>query len=76
MLALSRKLNESVMIGRDIELTILEIKGDQVKVGITAPRHLPIYRKEIYNQIQEENRQSRQSAGKQEQAENIKKLFL
>lgn len=73
MLALSRKLNESVMIGKDIELTILEIKGDQVKVGITAPRHLPIYRKEIYNQIQEENKQS---AGEQEQAVNIKKLFL
>ncbi len=73
MLALSRKLNESVMIGKDIELTILEIKGDQVKVGITAPRHLPIYRKEIYNQIQEENRQS---IGKQEQTVNIKKLFI
>ena len=73
MLALSRKLNESVMIGRDIEITILEIKGDQVKVGITAPRHLPIYRKEIYNQIQEENKQS---AGKQNEAENIKKLFM
>lgn len=73
MLALSRKLNESVMIGGDIEVTILEIKGDQVKVGITAPRHLPIYRKEIYNQIQEENRQS---VGKQKQTENIKKLFI
>lgn len=73
MLALSRKLNESVMIGKDIELTILEIKGDQVKVGITAPRHLPIYRKEIYNQIQEENRQS---IGEQKQTVNIKKLFI
>lgn len=73
MLALSRKLNESVMIGKDIELTILEIKGDQVKVGITAPKHFQIYRKEIYDQIQEENRQS---AGKQNQGASIKKLFM
>lgn len=73
MLALSRKLNESVMIGGDIELTILEIKGDQVKVGITAPKRFQIYRKEIYDQIQEENRQS---AGKQNQDKNIKKLFM
>jgi len=72
MLALSRKLNESVMIGGDIEITILEIKGDQVKVGITAPRNQQIYRKEIYTQIQEENRQS---AGRQDQAEKIEKLF-
>ena len=73
MIELSSILNVSVIIGKDIELTILEIKGDQVKVGITAPRHLPIYRKEIYNQIQEENRQS---IGKQEQTVNIKKLFI
>jgi carbon storage regulator len=72
MLALSRKLNESVVIGGNIEVTILEIKGDQVKVGISAPRNLPIYRKEIYAQIQEENKQS---AGKQNRAEDIKKLF-
>ncbi len=72
MLALSRKLNESVIIGGNIEFTILEIKGDQVKVGITAPKSLQIYRKEIYDQIQEENRQS---AGKQNQAATIKKLF-
>lgn len=72
MLALSRKLNESVIIGGNIEFTILEIKGDQVKIGITAPKSLQIYRKEIYDQIQEENRQS---AGKQNQAANIKKLF-
>jgi carbon storage regulator len=72
MLALSRKLNESVIIGGNIEFTILEIKGDQVKVGINAPRNLQIYRKEIYTQIQEENKQS---AAKQNRAEDIKKLF-
>ena len=58
MLALSRKANESVMIGNDIEITILEIKGDQIKLGIGAPKSVPIYRKEIYLQIQESNKEA------------------
>ena len=58
MLALTRKINESIMLGSDIEITLLEIKGDQVKLGISAPKSVPIYRKEIYLQIQEENRQA------------------
>ena len=58
MLALSRKINESIMLGNDIEVSILEIKGDQVKIGITAPKEVPIYRKEVYIQIQESNKQS------------------
>lgn len=58
MLALSRKANESIMFGHDIEITVLEIKGDQVKLGINAPKSVPIYRKEIYLQIQEENRRA------------------
>ena len=53
MLALARKSNESIMLGNDIEITVLEIKGDQVKLGIKAPKSVPIYRKEIYLQIQE-----------------------
>lgn len=55
MLALARKINQSIMIGSDIEITLLEIKGDQVKIGINAPKSVPIYRKEIYMQIQDEN---------------------
>lgn len=58
MLALSRKVNESIMIGNDVELTILEVKGDQVKVGIRAPKSVPIYRKEIYLQIQQANKEA------------------
>ncbi|MDD5934731.1 MAG: carbon storage regulator CsrA [Clostridiales bacterium] len=58
MLALSRKVNESIMIDSDIEVTILEIKGDQVKLGINAPKSVPIYRKEIYVQIQESNKEA------------------
>ena len=56
MLALSRKKNESIVINNDTEITILEIKGDQVKIGITAPKSVPVYRKEVYLQIQEENK--------------------
>jgi carbon storage regulator len=55
MLALSRKKNESIIINNNIEITILDIRGDQVKVGIAAPKEVPIYRKEVYLQIQAEN---------------------
>lgn len=55
MLALSRKKNEALVINNNIEVTILEIKGDQVKIGISAPKEVPIYRKEVYVQIQKEN---------------------
>ncbi|MDK2807596.1 MAG: carbon storage regulator [Clostridiales bacterium] len=58
MLALSRKNNESIMIGNDIEITILEIKGEQVKLGITAPKSVPVYRKELYLQIQDSNKEA------------------
>lgn len=58
MLALARKINQSIMIGSDIEITLLEIKGDQVKIGINAPKSVPIYRKEIYMQIQDENKKA------------------
>lgn len=60
MLALARKTNQSIMIGQDIEVTLLEIKGDQVKIGVTAPKSVPIYRKEIYTQIQDENKNAAQ----------------
>lgn len=60
MLALARKVNQSIMLGSDIEVTLLEIKGDQVKLGIKAPKSVPVYRKEIYLQIQEENMQATQ----------------
>lgn len=56
MLALSRKKNESIVINNDVEITILDIKGDQVKIGITAPKSVPVYRKEVYLQIQEANK--------------------
>ena len=58
MLALARKINQSIMLGNDIEITLLEIKGDQVKIGISAPKSVPIYRKELFVQIQEENKKA------------------
>ncbi|KRE44480.1 carbon storage regulator CsrA [Paenibacillus sp. Soil522] len=56
MLVLSRKSNESIMIGSNIEIVVLGVDGDTVKLGIRAPREVDIYRKEIYMAIQEENR--------------------
>ncbi|MFW5675330.1 MAG: carbon storage regulator CsrA [Acetivibrio ethanolgignens] len=58
MLALSRKLSESIVVGNDIEITILEVKGEQVKIGINAPKSVPVYRKELYTQIQESNKEA------------------
>jgi len=58
MLALTRKKGEALMINNNVEITILEVRGDQVKIGIDAPKDVPIYRKEVYLQIQEENKAS------------------
>ncbi len=55
MLILSRKINESIMIGDQIEISIVDIKGDQIKLGINAPKNVKVYRKEVYVAIQEEN---------------------
>ena len=55
MLVLTRRLKESIMIGDDIEISILSIEGDQVKLGISAPKNVDIHRKEIYLSIQQEN---------------------
>ena len=57
MLALSRKKNEAIVINNNIEITVLEIKGEQVKIGISAPKDVPVYRKEVYLQIQEANKE-------------------
>ncbi|OQP01866.1 carbon storage regulator CsrA [Geobacillus sp. 44B] len=55
MLVLTRRLKEAIQIGDDIEITVLAISGDQVKLGINAPKHVEIHRKEIYLAIQKEN---------------------
>lgn len=58
MLALTRKKGESIVINNNIEISVLEIRGDQIKIGISAPRDVPIYRKEVYLQIQEETKEA------------------
>ncbi len=63
MLALSRKKNEAIVIDNNIEITVLEVKGEQVKLGISAPRDIPVYRKEVYLQIKEANREATASEG-------------
>lgn len=60
MLVLSRKKNESIMLNDDIEITILEVHGDQVKVGIKAPKDVGIFRKEIIVKIEDENKKALQ----------------
>lgn len=61
MLVLTRRLKESIMIGDDIEISILSIEGDQVKLGISAPKNVDIHRKEIYLSIQQENSSATQT---------------
>lgn len=63
MLALSRKKNEAIIVNNNVEITVLEVKGDQVKIGITAPKEVPVYRKEVYLQIQEANKESVSAEG-------------
>lgn len=58
MLALSRKKSEALIINNNIEVTVLEIKGEQVKLGISAPKEVPVYRKEVYMQIQDSNKEA------------------
>ena len=58
MLVLSRKKQEVICIGDDIKIMVTDVRGDRVRLGITAPKDLPIYRKEIYDRIQEETKQT------------------
>ena len=72
MLALSRKKNEALVINNNVEITILDIKGDQVKIGINAPKEVPVYRKEVYLQIQQSNKDAFET---QQNVDALKELF-
>ena len=63
MLALTRKKGEALVGNNNIEITVLEIRGDQIKIGISAPKNVPVYRKEVYLQIQKENEASLKADG-------------
>ena len=71
MLALTRRTGESLVINNNVEITVLEVRGDQVKIGISAPKEVPIYRKEVYLQIENENK----AAVTPESIDALKKLF-
>ena len=71
MLALTRKKGESLILNNDIEITVLEVRGDQVKLGMAAPKSVSIYRKEVYIQIQKEN----EASASVENLEALKNLF-
>ena len=58
MLVLSRQRDEMIMIGDDVQITVVDIRGDKVRLGITAPRHIQVHRKEVYDAIKRENEQA------------------
>lgn len=58
MLVLSRQRDETIMIGDDVEITVVDIRGDKVRLGINAPRHIQVHRKEVYEAIKRENQQA------------------
>lgn len=60
MLVLTRKKDQTIMLNDDIEITVLDIQGDQVRIGINAPRNVSIHRKEVFLEIQQENRKASQ----------------
>jgi carbon storage regulator len=60
MLVLSRQRDETIMIGDDIEVTVVDIRGDKVRLGITAPKEISVHRKEVYDAIKRENRAAAQ----------------
>ena len=62
MLILSRKTNEKVVIGEDISVTIIEIRGDQVRIGIDAPKKIKVFRQEVFDAIKAENKAASVSA--------------
>jgi carbon storage regulator len=55
VLVLTRKSNQSIMIGDEIEISVLSVMGDKVRIGIQAPREVPVFRREVYLEIQREN---------------------
>ena len=69
MLVLSRQRDESIMIGDDVEIIIVDVRGDKVRLGITAPKSIPVHRREIYDAIQREKAQKKEKESQGEQPE-------
>jgi len=62
MLVLSRQKDESIMIGDEVEITIVDVRGDKVRLGITAPKKISVHRREVYESIQREKKEEQQQA--------------
>jgi carbon storage regulator len=73
VLALTRKKGEAIIINNNIEITILEVRGDQIKIGISAPREIPVYRKEVYLQIEAANKEAMKAPADVEALKNLLK---
>ena len=71
MLILSRKVDEKIKIGDDITITLIEIHGDQVKIGVEAPKHVKVFRQEVFNAIQSENKEAAASSATLEALSNF-----
>jgi len=74
MLVLSRQRDETIMIGDDIEVTVVDIRGDKVRLGITAPKEISVHRKEVYEAIKRENRDAAQPKIKPEDIAQLGKV--
>jgi len=72
MLVLSRQRDESIMIGDDVEIIIVDVRGDKVRLGITAPKNIPVHRREIYDAIQREKEESQKQHEKEPQKQQEK----
>ena len=72
MLVLSRQRDESIMIGDDVEIIIVDVRGDKVRLGITAPKNIPVHRREIYDAIQREKEESQKQQEKESQKQQEK----
>ena len=69
MLVLTRKSNQSIMIGDDIEVSVLAIMGEKVRIGIQAPRDVPVFRKEVYLEIQQERSDEDEATGARDEVD-------
>ena len=75
MLVLARRINESIMIGDEIEVVVIDIKGDQVKLGVKAPKKVTVHRKEIYDEIRRENLSALNNRFKPESLRDLSDFF-
>ncbi len=75
MLVLTRKKNQSIIVGDDVEIVVVDIKGDQIKLGVNAPKSIAVHRKEVYEEIQKENQLAASAKVKMTQIREFESLL-